>query len=218
MTSTPITVLLVEDHSLIRNGLRVLLEQGGQIAVTAEAASGEEAIEQAQRTTPDVVLMDLTMPGMNGLEATEVLLKERLARRVIVLSGHSTAKWVRRSIRIGARGYVLKTESAENLQKAVMAVHRGDTWFSAPIRQVLASLTTDPSFIDADPLERLSHRQRRVLQLVAEGHTNRGIAQVLGISESTVDTHRTELMRRLGLHDVASVVRFACEEGVVGVE
>jgi DNA-binding NarL/FixJ family response regulator len=160
--------------------------------------------------------MDVTMPGMNGIDAATTLIKGRPPRKVIILSGHQSAKWVQRALRVGARGYVLKTENAQNLADAVMAVHRGGTWFSDAILPVLANLAADPSMAALEPLDRLSHRQRRVLQLVAEGHTNKSIAATLGIAESTVDTHRTELMRRLGLHDVASIVRFACEEGIVG--
>lgn len=213
-----IRLLLVEDHELIRGGLRALLEQHPDITVVGEGASGEDALQLAQTLDPDVVLMDLSMPGMNGLDATARLAGGRPARSVIVLSAHGTQKFVRRALRAGARGYVLKSERTANLVEAVRAVYGGGTWFSDAVHGVIASLVSDPRFMESDPLERLSQRQRRVLQLIAEGQSNREIAETLGIGESTVDTHRTELMRRLDLHDVASVVRFACEEGLVGVQ
>ena len=213
-----IRVLLVDDHDLVRSGLRMLLEQTPQIRVAAEASSGQEAVDMAESVNPDVILMDLTMPGMNGLEAAAKLAQGRPPRRVIVLSGHGSPTWVRRALRAGARGYILKTGSARHFGEAVLDVHRGGTWFSPEVQSVIASFVSDPELMQRDPLDRLSGRQRAVLQLVAEGKSNREIAGVLGITESTVDTHRTELMRRLDLHDVASVVRFACQEGIVGID
>lgn len=213
---TPIRVLLVDDHDLIRSGLRALLEQHPHIEIVGEGASGEDALQLTLELEPDVVLMDVSMPGMNGLDATSMLTSGRPPRRVIVLSAHGTPKFVRRALRAGARGYVLKNEHVVHLAEAVEEVHRGGTWFSAPVQDVIAGLVADPRFMEADPLERLSRRQRTVLQLIAEGQSNRQIASTLGIGESTVDTHRTELMRRLDLHDIASVVRFACDEGLVG--
>ncbi len=215
---TPIRTLVVDDHALVRRGIRSLLEQSAHIVVAGEGASGDEALMLAAALAPDVILMDLKMPGMNGLDATRVLTSERPPRKVIVLSGHGTTRWVRRALRAGAHGYVLKTETAANLEQAVTDVHAGGRWFSADVQSVIAGLVLDPGSMQADPLDRLTQRQRTVLQLVAEGYTNRQIAAALGITESTVDTHRTELMRRLGLHDVTAVVRFACEEGLVGVE
>lgn len=215
---TLIRTLIVDDHALVRNGLRALLEQNAHVTVVGEAGSGREAVALAAQLSPDVVLMDLTMPGMNGLDATTLLTHGRPARRVIILSGHGTPTMVRRALRAGARGYVLKNETAKNLGQAVLDVHRGGTWFSPDVQSVIASFVSDPNLMNRDPLDRLSQRQRAVLQLVAEGQSNREIAATLGITESTVDTHRTELMRRLGLHDVASVVRFACREGIVGTD
>jgi len=216
--ATPVRVLLVEDHVLIRDGLRTMLERRGQISVVGEAASGEEGLATAARTRPDVVLMDVTMPGMNGLEATARLAKGRPPCKVIVLSGSARPKFVQRALLAGAKGYVLKTESPANLATAILEVHAGGRWFSPTVRQTLAELALDPGSMEFDPLDRLSPRQRSVLQLIAEGASNREIGTHLGISESTVDTHRTELMRRLGLHDVAGLVRFACQEGIVGVD
>ncbi len=215
---TPIRTLIVDDHALVRSGVRALLEQNAHVTVVGEGSSGRDAVEMAAQLSPDVILMDLTMPGMNGLDATALLAHGRPARRIIVLSGHGTPTMVRRALRAGARGYVLKNETAKNLGQAVLDVHRGGTWFSADVQGVIAGFVSDPTLMNRDPLDRLSQRQRSVLQLVAEGQSNREIAATLGITESTVDTHRTELMRRLDLHDVASVVRFACQEGIVGIE
>lgn len=211
-----IRVLLVDDHALIRAGLRALLERHPSITVVGEGACGDDALQLALELEPDVVLMDISMPGMNGLDATAMLASGRPPRKVILLSAHGSPKFVRRALRAGARGYILKNEHVVRLGDAVEAVHNGGTWFSDAVQEVIATLVSDPRFMEADPLDRLSRRQRAVLQLIAEGQSNREIATTLGIGESTVDTHRTELMRRLDLHDIASVVRFACEEGLVG--
>ena len=213
---TPIRTLLIDDHELVRTGLRAVLDRHAAIAVVGEGSSGDEALRLAADLRPDVVLMDLALPGMNGVEATSLLTSARPAPKVIVVSAHDTAKFVGRALRAGARGYVLKHDLAANLATAVIEVHAGRSWFSAAVQDVIAGFAREPRLLEVDPLDRLSRRQRSVLQLIAEGRTNRQIAETLGIGESTVDTHRTELMRRLDLHDVASVVRFAYEEGIVG--
>jgi DNA-binding NarL/FixJ family response regulator len=210
-----IRILLAEDHDLFRAGLRALFSDKDGFVVVGEASSGCQAVELAASLRPDVTLMDLSMPEMNGVEAIQQIASRRWASGLIALSSHTAEKWVIRALRAGARGYVLKTERPEGLRAAVQEVHRGGTWFSQQIAVILARLSMEPRFAHTEPLARLSRRQRLVLQLVAEGHTNRDIALRLQISESTVDSHRTELMRRLGVHEVAGLVRFACREGLV---
>lgn len=214
----PISVVIADDHSLVRDAFRSLLDRHGDIAIVGEAANGSDALTVIDATHPDVILMDLSMPRMSGLEAIQQLSDRHTAYRVLALSSHTSQKWVIRALRVGVRGYVLKTETSENLDTAVRAVHRGGTWFSHEVSTVIARLALDPQSSLIDPLERLSHRQRVVLQLIAEGQSNKQIAHTLAISESTVDSHRTQLMRRLDLHDVASLVRFACQEGLVALE
>lgn len=213
-----ISILIAEDHALFRAGLRRLFVDAECFAVIGEAGSGCEAVALADSLRPDVVLMDLSLPEMNGTDAIQQILSQRTAPSIIALSSHSSEKWVVRALRAGARGYVLKTESPDGLRAAVQEVYRGGTWFSPSITVMLARLAIEPRFTRTEPLARLSLRQRLVLQLVAEGHSNRQIASRLRIAESTVDSHRTELMRRLGVHDVAGLVRFACQEGIVDLD
>ncbi len=213
-----VSVVLGDDHHLVRAAIRGLLTGHPDIDVVGEGDSGSAVLDLVDRLKPDLVLLDLAMPGMSGLEAMRQLAERRHPVRIIALSSHTEQKWVRQALHAGVRGYVLKTETAENLALAVRTVHRGQRWFSEPITAVIAQLSLDPELADVDPLARLSPRQRLVLQLIAEGHTNKSIASTLEISESTVDSHRTQLMRRLDAHDVAGLVRFAIQEGVISVD
>ncbi len=213
-----IRVLIADDLDLVREGVRALLERHDDFMVVGEAATGGEAIELAGTLLPDVVLMDLAMPGMSGLEAIQVLASQQPQLPVLAFSAYADEKRIGRAVRAGARGYVLKTEGAEGLCEAIRTVVRGEAWFSTGVQSTLERTAGDPTLAALDPLERLSQRQRRVLQLIAEGHSNRTMAATLRLSESTVDSHRTELMRRLGVHDVATLVRFACQEGLVSLD
>jgi DNA-binding NarL/FixJ family response regulator len=209
-----ISLLIAEDQRLIRAGLRNVLQQDEGIRVVGEAASGREVIDLAERLDPDVILMDLVMPELSGIEATRELAARRLRARVIAVSSHTTERWIRRALAAGVCGYVTKTDSAEALTGAVHAVHAGRLWLCEDASTALRA----SSSIGDDPLDRLSPRQKVVLQRIAEGQTSRAIAAELGVSERTIDTHRSELMRRLDLHDVASVVLFACRQGLVSVD
>lgn len=210
-----VSVLIAEDHALFRSGLVALLKGDTKYVVAGLAANGREAVEMAETLRPAIVLMDLGMPELNGLDAMREITAKRDGPKVLALSSFATETWVIRAMSAGARGYVLKTESPEGLKAAIDAVSRGGTWFSAAVADMLARLLIEPRFMQTEPLYRISPRQRQVLQLIAEGYSNREIASKLKLSESTVDTHRTELMRRLGVHEVAALVRFACREGLV---
>jgi DNA-binding NarL/FixJ family response regulator len=209
----PVRILLAEDHTLVRAGIRALLESLEGAEVVAEASDGREALRLAQVHHPDILLMDITMKGLNGLEATARLAKERSTTRVIMLSMHSDQLYVRQALQAGAAGYLLKGADVAELELALKAVMRGDTYLSPSVSKDLVGdlLTGTPA---AHPLEELTPRQREILQLVAEGLTTKEIASRLDLSIKTVETHRAQLMERLDIHDVAGLVKFAIRAGL----
>jgi len=218
----PIRVLIADDHTLVRAGMRALLEQVPDVEVVAEAGDGREALHLMATLQPDVVLMDITMPGLNGLEATVRVAKVCPEVRVIILSMHAAEEYVVQALHAGARGYLLKNAATAELALAVKAVVRGETYLSPPISKVVIAQylqrtrgEQDRSRAASTPFEQLTSRQREILQLIAEGHTTKDIAQRLGLSVSTVETHRTEMMQRLDIHDVAGLVRYAIRTGLV---
>lgn len=205
---TALRVLLADDHALLREGLRALLASSGDIEVVAEVANGREALERALALKPDVVLMDIGMPDMNGIDAT-ALLRERLpAARVIVLSMHGDAEHVYRALEAGASGYLLKESAAAEVIAAVRAVHAGRRYLTAAVQQ-FASRHGPTS-----PLASLSARERQVLQLVVEGRTSAEIAALLHLSPKSVETYRSRLMHKLGVGDLPTLVKFAIQHGV----
>jgi DNA-binding NarL/FixJ family response regulator len=211
----PLRVLIAEDHSLVRAGLRALIQKMSGVVVTGEAATGREALELVEREHPDIVLMDLAMPDLNGLEATARLAREHPRVRVIVLSMHSSEEYVRHALKAGAAGYVIKDAGPEELELALRAVGRGETYLSPAVsRRVVEGYVHGPGE-DRDPLDRLTPRQREILQRVAEGRSSKEIAQSLGLSVKTVETHRAHIMERLDIHDLAGLVRFAVRTGLV---
>jgi len=207
-------IMLAEDHALVRAGIRALLDDLPNVSVVAEAGDGREAIRLAQALLPDVVLMDVSMPLMNGLEAAERISKELPETKVIIVSVHSNEEYVWHALRIGAAGYLLKGSSASELEVALDTVARGEVYLSPAVAKLVQQYMHD---VGAEPtwLGRLTPRQREVLQLIAEGHTNREIAKLLGISIKTVETHRMQLMDTLNIHDVAGLVRFALRVGLI---
>ena len=213
-----IKVLIADDLELIRSAFHSLLMDVPGILVVGTAEDGQGVVDFCQRHQVDVVLLDLQMPVMNGLEAMQILSRQRRPPKLIAVSVHVGAHWVQRAVRLKASGYLIKTERAENLVEAIRTVHQGGHWYSRAILPVLAQLARDPEVADRDPLARLTPRQRRVLQLISEGQTLPQIAKTLSIRPSTADSHRTELMRRLDIHNLASLVRFAISQSVVGVE
>ena len=208
-------VILADDHTLVRAGLRSLVEQLKDVSVVAEANNGHEVLALAETHHPDIVLMDLSMPGMNGLEAALRLKKDHPQIKIIVLSMHASEEYVLQALRAGASGYLVKDSAPLELALALQAVARGETYLSPPIsRQVVDSYMQRVGQTD-DPLAVLTGRQREILQLIAEGSSTKDIARKLNLSVKTVETHRAQLMERLDIHEVAGLVRFAIRHGLV---
>ncbi len=211
----PIRVLLAEDHSLVRAGFRALLQTLDGVRVVAEADDGRQALHLIETHQPDVVLMDIAMPGLNGLDATAHVARAFPYVRVIILSMHANEEYVLQALRAGAAGYLLKDADISELEVAVRAVARGETYLTPPVsKQVIADYVRR---VGCEPAtsEQLTPRQREVLQLIAEGYTTREIAHALGVSVKTVETHRRQLMDRLDIHEVAGLVRYAIRIGLI---
>jgi DNA-binding NarL/FixJ family response regulator len=219
-----IRVLLADDHALVRAGIRALLQNLAGIEVVAEADDGREALRLIAELRPDVVLMDIAMPGLNGLDTTARVTKEFPQVRVIMLSMHANEEYVLQALRSGAAGYLLKGARLPELELAVTSVARGETYLSpAASKHVVSGYVQRASRgghseADARPAERLTPRQREILQLIAEGATTKEIAQHLQISVKTVEMHRAQLMERIGIHDVAGLVRYALRIGLIQPE
>lgn len=211
----PLRVLLAEDHTLVRAGIRALLESLKDVEVVAEADDGREALRLVQAYAPDILLMDITMKEMNGLEAAARLAKERSTTRVIILSMHADQAYVRQALQAGATGYLLKGSDVAELELALKAVMRGDTYLSPSVSKGLVGGLLSGKAPHANPLDALTPRQRETLQLIAEGKTTKEIAGRLDLSIKTVETHRAQLMERLDIHDIASLVKFAIRSGLV---
>ncbi len=211
---SPLRVLLAEDHTLVRAGIRALLESLEGVEVVAEAADGREALRLAQTHHPDILLMDITMKELNGLEAAARLAKERPATRVIILSMHADQAYVHQALQAGASGYLLKGSDLAELELALKAVARGDTYLSPAVSKHFVGDLLNGKKPTANPLDELTPRQREILQLVAEGRTTKEIASRLNLSIKTIETHRTQLMERLDIHDVAGLVKFAIRVGL----
>lgn len=207
--SDPIRVLVVDDHSVVREGIRHVLEGGDGFQVVAEAANGAEALERAAGAHPDVVLLDLSMPGTSGLDVVRQLRARHPDTRVLILSVHDDREYVLESVRVGAHGYLRKDSSPADIRQAIRAVHAGDSFFSPPAARHLTAAVQDQAATDR--LDDLTSREREILLRVARGRTNREAAVELGISVRTVETHRDSLMRKLGIHTVAGLTRFALE-------
>ena len=206
-----IRVLLADDHTLMREGLRALLATTSDIEVVGDARTGREAVRQALQLNPDVVLMDITMPDLNGIDAARVIHLKCPALRIVVLSMHATAEYVYRAFEAGACGYLLKEMAVEEVITAVRAVYGGRRYLSP----ALAESVPDPAVGHArSPVDRLSARERQVLQLVVEGRTSSEIAHAIHLSPKSVETYRSRLMLKLGVRDLASLVKFALEHGL----
>lgn len=212
-----IRVLLADDHALVRAGIRSLLEAMQDVEVVGEASSGEEALEIASREQPDVVLMDIAMKGMTGLDAASRMRDHHPGVRVIILSMHSGEEYVLQALRAGAMGYLLKDAATGELELALRTVIRGESWLSPAVSRQVVEGYAQRVGADAGP-DVLTARQREVLRLVAGGKSTKEIAFALNLSVKTVETHRAQIMERLGIRDVAGLVRYALRTGLIPPE
>ncbi len=207
-----IRVLLADDHAIVREGLRALLSREPDMQVVAEAGDGREALRLAQETRPDVAAMDLSMPLLNGLEAGRQMASWDRGPRPILLTMHAEDRYVLEALRAGIRGYVLKKQAGADLIRAIHEVVSGSVYLSPGISTVVAEAVRSPAPLPEDPL---TAREREVLQLVAEGKTTKEISTILGVSVKTADAHRTRLMQKLEIHDIASLTRYAIRQGLI---
>ncbi|MEO8425522.1 MAG: response regulator transcription factor [Verrucomicrobiota bacterium] len=213
-----ITVLLAEDHEIVREGLRALLEHESDIKIIGEAQNGRQAVKLTRKLRPDVVVMDIGMPLLNGLEATRQILQTLPAIKVLILSAHSDDAYIEQIIALGAAGYLIKQTSHDVLSRAIREVQQGRTFFSSAISKRLdphQKKSTDRIGLLKKKDERLSSREIEVLQLVAEGNVNKETASELGISIKTVEKHRQNLMKKLDIHDTAGLTRYAISTGII---
>lgn len=211
-----VRVLLADDHTLVRAGIRALLESLSGVEVVAECGDGREALALIVTHAPDVALLDIGMPGMNGIEVAQRTATESPRTRVVMLSMYADPSYVRSALRAGVAGYLLKGAAVAELPLAIESVMRGETYLTPKISQdVVKGFLREDESEQAGPLEGLTKRQREILQLIAEGRSTKEIAQILDVSVKTVETHRARMMERLGIHDVAGLVRLAVRAGVV---
>ncbi len=212
-----IRVFLAEDHTLVRRGFQRILEDDPRITVVGEASTGLSAIEQCAKLKPDVVVMDLSLPEVGGLEATAEILKANPQTKILILSMYSNQAYVRKAFELGAKGYILKNAIEMDLTRAIFALVEGGAYMSPGISSLVIESLKSGKFQETsqDPYERLTLREKEVLQLIAEGKSNKEIASLLNISVNTVAVHRARLMETLGLHRTAELVLFAVKKGLI---
>jgi DNA-binding NarL/FixJ family response regulator len=211
-----IRVIIAEDHNLVRQGIRVLVEQSGEVQVVAEASTGEEAVKLVTEYEPDVIIMDLSMPRLDGCQAAERILNLNVATRIIILSMHADTTLIQQLLRRGVKGYLLKDAVTDELMLAVRSVSQGKMFISPTISDSVMTMLLSPPDTDANSAaDLLTPREREVLQLVAEGHTNSSVANELSISVKTVEKHRANVMSKLEVTDLASLVREAIRKGLI---
>lgn len=220
-----IRIVLADDHNIVRAGLRALLDKIPGMKVIAEASNGREVLDLIRKHKPDVVLLDIAMPELNGLEVTQFVAKEFPEVGIIILSMHKSEEYVLQALRFGASGYLLKDSAADELEIAIRAVLRGEKYL-APfvskevVKNLLMRINNNTSIVNNKklPLEKMTPRQREILQLIAEGNSTKEIAYKLNVSVKTVETHRKQLMDRLQIHDIAGLVRYAIKIGIISNE
>jgi DNA-binding NarL/FixJ family response regulator len=214
------TVFLAEDHRMVREGFRLLIETQSDIKVVGEAGNGRETVRQVVKLTPDVVLMDIEMPELNGIEATRQICEACPSTKVIILSMYSTSQHISRAFKAGARGYILKESAGEDVIKAIRTVHSGKIFLCNEISEVVVSQYIKDTRIGEvdDPLARLSDREREILQLLVEGKSNTKIAELLFLSPKTIETYRSHLMQKLGIGDLPTLVKFAIRHGITSIK
>ena len=213
----PIRILVADDHAIVRDGLRALLERQTDMAIAGEAADGRECVRLAEELTPDVVVMDIAMPNMNGMEATRRILAANPRTAVVILSMHQDESYVLGSLKAGAKGYLLKDSVRGDVVDAIRAVQQGRSFLTRKISRMLQEdyVRELESRGLEDSFDLLTEREREILQLVAEGKTNKEVAGVLNISPTTAETHRTHILQKLGLHSVAELILYAVRKGVI---
>lgn len=210
------TIVLADDHALLRQGVRRVIEGRGELRVVGEACSGVEAVEQVMRCQPDIVILDISMRGLNGLEAAGQIHKRCPSCRIVMLSMHSDEHYVRRAVKQGASGYVLKNAVEGELLAALDAVQRGQSFFSPALGDWMPkNPSAEPRSDPEDRYDRLTERERHIFQLLAEGNGNKDIANALGLSLHTVETHRARIMEKMGLRSTAELVLSAVRRGIV---
>jgi two-component system response regulator NreC len=210
-----IRVLLADDHTVVRQGLRRILETDPAVDIVAEAGDGRAAVQAAERLRPSVAVVDISLPSLNGIEVTRQLAKATPATKVLILSMHADEAYIHQSLKAGAKGYLLKDADDEDLLKAITALHAGGSYFSPTVSKVVLHGYLHESVEEVDELAGLSDREREVLQLIAEGKSNKDIAHLFNVALSTVETHRKHLMEKLHLHNTAAIVRFALRHGLI---
>lgn len=212
---TNVRVLLAEDHQLVRAGIHALLDRMAGVEVVAEVSDGVEALKAVEAVQPDLVLMDVAMPGLNGLEAAGRITRQWPAVRIIMLSMHANEEYLRQALKAGAMGYLLKGADLVELEHAIRTVSGGEPYLTPSVARYTIDAYRQGGVRELAPVERLSPRQREILQLIAEGHSTKEMAYRLKLSTKTVETHRAQLMAHLDIHDIAGLVRFAIKAGLV---
>lgn len=216
----PIKVFLADDHAVVRDGLRLILEAQEDITVVGEAADGHQAIDRVLKAKPDVVIMDIAMPGLNGIEATLQILKSCPSVKVLILSMHSSPEYISRALKAGAFGFLLKESAGKEVVRAVKTIYLGHRYLCQKISEAVINdyIDLQEAAPARSPLTRLSSREREILQLVAEGKTTKEIAGMLYLSTKTIETYRSRLMVKLGINDVPGLVKFAIQHGITSLE
>ncbi len=212
-----IKVLLAEDHTIVRKGLRALLDDEADIEVVGEAENGREALDQVQQASPDIVLMDILMPVLNGLEATRQIKKDFPEVKVLILTMHTSEEYIFQILQAGASGYLVKQTAPTELVLAIRAVHRGESFLSPLVsKNVIKEYIRQAEMMgQQNSYDNLTNREREVLQLLAEGHSNQAVAELLHISVKTVKTHRMHLMEKLNLHTMVELIKYAIRKGLI---
>jgi len=214
----PVRVLIADDHAVVREGLRMILEARGDMTVVGEALDGRDAIEKAETLKPDVIVMDIAMPEMNGIEATRIICERLPAVKIIILSMHHTNEHIFRAIQAGARAYLLKESAGAGVAKAIHTVLKGDYYFGAGVEAPPKMPQSSKRSRSSSPLESLSQREREVIQLVVEGKTSAEIAEILTLSPKSIETYRSRLMLKLGVNNIPALVKFALLHGITPAE
>lgn len=215
-----IRVILAEDHTIVRQGLRLLLEQSDDIKVIAEAEDGREAVKKTEQLKPDIVLMDISMPILNGIEATRQIKKKFPDIKVLILTMHTTEEYISQILHAGASGYLVKKSAHHELLSAIKAIQKGNSYLSPLVSKKVVDeyLQKTKDDIKKDRYEKLTTREREVLQLIAEGKANKEIAELLFLSIKTVETHKAHLMEKLNLHTTTDLIKYALQKGIISTE